>query len=159
MIQEKITDLVKLLKSFNLMALLLIIIAGAIVLLITGMPVNACLYREVLLHYTVVSAIIILLPSSYLFFMLMIKKANKSSDFLYKIRLYKIAFIVRLTVFTCLGFIAMYAYAMQPLKNFLLLIGAVILLMLLYWPKKSGIIAELNIVEFDVKEKNINEER
>ncbi len=133
------------LKKSNILIIILLMLIGILMTIIKGMPVKNCPIENYILNYFIISSIIILLPAAYIIYTAMIRKSLKSNELRSRFRTFQIAYYIRLSIITIEGLFISVAYFVYPTQNYLLLLIAVILILLLYLPTDSRTMAELQI--------------
>lgn len=89
--------------------------------------------------------VLLLIPAAYITYMVMIRKSLKLEELDLRFNTYIIAYNIRLLTLVIVGIFTGIAYIISPVKNYLLLLIAIILIILLFWPSVFRIKAELQI--------------
>ncbi|HRS53299.1 MAG TPA: hypothetical protein P5250_01160 [Bacteroidales bacterium] len=140
------------LKRVNIFAIIIIFILGLIGLLINGLPNSACAINKIAFHYVVMISFIIFLPLGYIIYIGMIRKAVKTDAISDKLKSFYHAHYIRSIFFGLPGIIAGIAYIIEPIKNYILLLTAIIIIMLIYWPTVKRAKLELQMTESSYKD-------
>jgi MFS family permease len=132
-------------KTYILLSILILILTGVVAVIINGLPANVCQKENFILHYIVMAFVLLLIPAAYITYMVMIRKSLKSEELERRFNTYIIAYNIRLLTLVIVGMFTGIAYIISPVKNYLLLLIAIILIILLFWPSVFRIKAELQI--------------
>lgn len=100
----------------------------------------------------VIIALLVGIPVSHVFFYKKVKHINTSLLVVAKMRLYRVAFMIRVAMLEGIGLLAIIGYLVSADKSFLYMFSVVFILFLVHAPTRNKLISDLSLTETEEEE-------
>lgn len=108
--------------------------------------------NQAIIKTVIIISLLFGIPVSHVFFYKKIKNIKPSLNIVVKMKMYRLAFMVRIAMLEAIGLLALIGYLVTADKSFLYMFGVVFILFLVHAPTRNKLINDLNLAETEEEE-------